>query len=455
VRARLECDNPPVPRYEEAVPTEVIPPDERPPMVAVIRGPDKFVFPSEFRLTASCRIGSRAGENDIEIRDRRVSRVHAELKLCPEGVQVRDLESTNGTFYLGQRIGAIVLSLGSRFEVGGVPLVLEPDTDQLVGGAEYKDESYRGIVGRSHRMRALFAVLSRLESSLATILVEGESGVGKERVAQAIHEGSPASTGPFVAINCGAIPRDLVTSELFGHRRGAFTGAVDNRKGAFELAHGGTLFLDEIGELPLEMQPPLLRVLETGEIRPVGSEETKKVKVRLVAATNRDLATEATEGRFRQDLFYRIAVVRVQVPPLRARPEDIEPLALHFAHEAGLASLPPAVVEALKSRVWRGNARELRNAIQSFAAVGQVPAAPPDAVAMTPDAFYEGAVDPTRPYAEQKELVVGEMTRVYLRGVLAYTNGNQAAAARVAGLDRTHLGRLLAKHGMTVRREIR
>jgi two-component system response regulator GlrR len=444
-----------VPRYEEAIPTEVIPSDERPPMVAIVRGPEKLVFPSEFRLTGSCRIGSRAGENEIEIRDRRVSRVHVELKLSPEGIHVRDLESTNGTFYLGQRIGTIVLGLGSRFEVGGVPLVLEPDTDQLVGGAEYREESYRGIVGRSHRMRALFAVLSRLESSLATILVEGESGVGKERVAQAIHEGSPVSAGPFVAINCGAIPRDLVMSELFGHRRGAFTGAHDHRKGAFELASGGTLFLDEIGELPLEMQPALLRVLEVGEIRPVGSEETKRVKVRLVAATNRDLGADAAEGRFRQDLFYRLAVVRVQVPPLRARPEDIEPLALHFAREAGVPPLPPALIEDLKSRVFRGNARELRNAIQAFAAVGKIPAAPPDAVAMTPDAFYEGAVDPTRPYAEQKELVVAEMTRVYLRGVLAYANGNQAAAARIAGLDRTHLGRLLAKHGMTVRREIR
>ena len=444
-----------MPRYEEAIPTEVIPSDERPPMVAIVRGPEKLVFPSEFRLTGSCRIGSRAGENEIEIRDRRVSRVHVELKLSPEGIHVRDLESTNGTFYLGQRIGTIVLGLGSRFEVGGVPLVLEPDTDQLVGGAEYREESYRGIVGRSHRMRALFAVLSRLESSLATILVEGESGVGKERVAQAIHEGSPVSAGPFVAINCGAIPRDLVMSELFGHRRGAFTGAHDHRKGAFELASGGTLFLDEIGELPLEMQPALLRVLEVGEIRPVGSEETKRVKVRLVAATNRDLGADAAEGRFRQDLFYRLAVVRVQVPPLRARPEDIEPLALHFAREAGVPPLPPALIEDLKSRVFRGNARELRNAIQAFAAVGKIPAAPPDAVAMTPDAFYEGAVDPTRPYAEQKELVVAEMTRVYLRGVLAYANGNQAAAARIAGLDRTHLGRLLAKHGMTVRREIR
>ncbi len=444
-----------MPRYEEAVPTDVIPSTERPAMVAIVRGPDKVVFPSEFRLRGTCRIGSRAGENDIEIRDRRVSRTHAELKLLPDGVEVRDLESTNGTFYLGQRIGKIVLSLGSRFEVGGVPLVLEPDAEQLVGGAEYMGESYRGIVGRSHRMRALFAVLSRLESSVATILIEGESGVGKERVAQAIHEGSPASSGPFVAINCGAIPRDLVMSELFGHRRGAFTGALDNRKGAFELAHGGTLLLDEIGELPLELQPALLRAIEMGEIRPVGGEETRRVKVRFVAATNRDLAADALEGRFRQDLFYRLAVVRVQVPPLRARPEDIEPLALHFAREAGLSSLLPVVVEDLKSRSWRGNARELRNAIQAYAAVGTIPSVPPEAALMTADAFYESAVDPTRPYAEQKELVVAEMTRVYLRGVLAYANGNQAAAARIAGLDRTHLGRLLSKHGMTVRREIR
>jgi transcriptional regulator with GAF, ATPase, and Fis domain len=403
--------------------------------------------PNEHRLGAMCRIGS-GPDNDIVIADRTVSRAHAELARVSDGVLVRDLGSRNGTFYLGQRVKEMVLAVGTRIQLGTATVALDPDTETLLSDLQYDRTEHRGIVGASPRMRKLFALLQRLETSLATVLIEGESGVGKERVARAIHDGSRRGTGKLVIVNCGAIPRDLVASELFGHRRGAFTGAVDTRKGAFELAHLGTLFLDEVGELPLEVQPALLRALELGELRPVGDEETKRVEVRVLAATNRDLSSEVAAGRFREDLFYRLAVVRVQVPPLRGRPEDIDLLARHFARELGIAQLPTAVLEELKTRSWRGNARELRNALQAYAAVGQLPPATggPDGESGP----FE--IDPTMPYAEQKDVVIDDFTRAYLRALIAYSNGNQAAAARIAQLDRTYLGRLLQKYGINPRR---
>jgi transcriptional regulator with GAF, ATPase, and Fis domain len=410
---------------------------------ALVRVLDVPAKPSEVRLaTGSVTIGSGDG-NHVVVPDRTVSRRHAELTLTNEGVVVRDLGSRNGTFYLGQRVGEMVLGLGARVQLGAVTLAIDPDAESLFDGLAFAGDEYRGVLGRSPRMRRLFALLQRLEASTATVLIEGESGVGKEGVARAIHEGSPVARGPFVALNCAAIPQTLVSSELFGHKRGAFTGAIDNRKGAFELADGGTLFLDEIGELPLDVQPTLLRALELGEIRPVG-DAARSVKVRVVAATNRDLASEVGAGRFRQDLFYRLAVVRLQIPPLRARREDIELLARHFA---GDASLPDPLVRELESRAWPGNARELRNAIQHWAALGHLPestsAPPPDLESM-----IRAMIDPTLPYAEQKEAFLEQFGRAYIVTLLRYTDGNQAAAARIGKLDRTHLGRMMAKYGL-------
>ncbi len=419
---------------------------------ALVRGPEGIAEPQEFRLTDGiCRIGSGPG-NDIELRDRTVSRNHAELSLGPGGVVVRDLGSTNGTFYLDHRIGEAVLALGTSVRFGAITMRLEPDTEGLLAELEYAETSYRGVLGTSVRMRTLFALLRRLESSLATVLIEGESGAGKEGIASAIHSGSPVASGRLVVLNCGAVSRELIASELFGHKRGAFTGAIDNRKGAFEAADGGTLFLDEIGELPLDVQPALLRALEASEIKPVGSDEVRKVRVRVLAATHRDLEAEVAQGRFRQDLFYRLAVVRVQIPPLRARPEDIPQLAEHFAQKLGLPSVPRAVMDELRARQWPGNARELRNALEAYAAVGQLPPAAAAAALLDAESFFKAIVDPARPYGEAKEEMVEDFTRAYIKALLAYTNGNQAAAARVARMDRTYLGRLIAKYGLNVRR---
>ncbi len=417
------------------------------PLGAVVRVLDARATPPTFRLRhGTCVLGS-APDADLVIDEATVSRNHVELGLVAEGVTVRDLGSRNGTFYQGQRVEKMVLGLGGMIQVGAATVVLEADTEALVRGLEYSGTSYRGMVGASAAMRRLFALLTRLEGSVATVLVEGESGVGKELVASALHSGSSVAAGPFVVINCGAIPRELVASELFGHRRGAFSGAHEARRGALDSADGGTLFLDEIGELPVDVQPALLRAVELGEVRSVGDDAAHRVKVRIVAATNRDLEAEVRAGRFRQDLFYRLAVVRLRVPPLRDRPDDVEPLARRFAASVGLDDLPSHVIEELKARAWTGNARELSNAVQSYAALGLLPGATLAGVEAVDGAFAR-LVDVRRPYADQKEDVTDRFTRVYLAALIAHTGGNQSEAARLAGLNRSYLGRLLVKHGL-------
>ena len=417
------------------------------PIGVLVRVLDAGAFPASFALrSGACVIGS-APTCDIAISEATVSRTHVELGLLPEGVSVRDLGSRNGTFYQGQRVEKMVLALGGRIRVGAVNVAIDADTSSLTDGIEYDGALYRGMVGVSRAMRRLFAVLTRLEGSLATVLVEGESGVGKELVARALHEGSSVADGPFVAVNCGAIPREMVGSELFGHRRGAFTGANEARKGAFESADRGTLFLDEIGELPVEVQPVLLRALELGEVRAVGEDQSKRVQVRLVAATNRDLDAEVAAGKFRQDLFYRLAVVRVHVAPLRDRREDIEPLARRFAGLLGLADLPDDVVGQLAARPWPGNARELRNAVQAYAALGVLPDSRPGPAA-GPAVGFGDLVDVRRPYADQKDLALDRFTVAYLQALMAFTAGNQSEAARLSGINRGYLGRLLVKHGI-------
>jgi DNA-binding NtrC family response regulator len=384
---------------------------------------------------------------DVVIPEATVSRKHVELALVAEGVTVHDLGSRNGTFYLGQRIEKMTLGLGGRIAVGATEVVIDGDRESLEKERLHPDTHFRGMTGVSIAMRKLFATLVRLEGSLVNVVLGGESGVGKELVARAIHEGSKVAAGPFIAINCGAIPRDMATSELFGHRRGAFTGAVDDHEGAFECADGGTLFLDEVAELPLDVQPVLLRALEMGEVRRIGEARPKTVRVRVVAASNRDLADEVRCGRFREDLYYRLAVVRLTVAPLRERPEDVAPLAHAFAAAVGV-ELTDEVVERLKARRWPGNARELRNTINAYAALGELPDESAVGSSVS-DLALGDLIDLARPYAEQKDELSERFTRIYLQALLAQTRGNQSAAAKLAGLDRTYLGRLLLKHGLS------
>jgi DNA-binding NtrC family response regulator len=400
--------------------------------------------PTEFELSkGSCKIGA-GRDADIVVDDESVSRLHVELSLAPEGVAVQDLGSRNGTYYLGQRVDRAVLSLGSRLQIGRATIVLQPSKAALEQGIALDITSYGDLVGCSPAMRRVFGLLNRLEGSLVTVLVEGPSGTGKELIARALHDHSLVASGPFVPVNCGALDRTLARSELFGHRRGAFTGATDARSGAFEDASGGTLFLDEVGELPLEVQPLLLRALELGVVTRLGESNERPVKTRVVSATNRDLDAEVAAGRFREDLHYRLRVVRLRMPEL-VDSGDIELLARTFAERDGFV-LPPDAIDAIRKRRWTGNGRELRNALRAYAALGVLDL--PEAGASAPDvltAAFERFIDLDRPYAELKEEAMQGFLQVYLRLLLARTGGNQSEAARISGLARAHIGRVLAR----------
>jgi DNA-binding NtrC family response regulator len=419
---------------------------ERPPLAAVIRVTGSPASTTALPLRyGSCTVGAGTTA-DLVVEDDAVSRKHVELTLVPEGVRVRDLGSRNGTFYLGQRMEQAVLSFGSRIRIGRTELTFEPDTTTLEGG-ESAAPRYGRLLGTSTPMRRLFGTLGRLEGSLVSVLVEGESGVGKELVAQAIHQGSAVAKGPLVVVNCGAIARELVLSELFGHAKGAFTGASEARAGAFEAADGGTLFLDEVGELPLDTQPALLRALESGEIKRVGENETRTARVRIVAATNRDVSAEVEAGTFREDLFYRLAVVRLRVPPLAERSEDVPLLAQHFATEAGAGELPREVITALARRRYRGNVRELRNAVLAYLALGTVPEADVARGAVL-EVTLGDALDPSQPYQDEKDRFTALFSRIYFERLLERTGGNQSEAARIAAVDRSYLSKLLARYGV-------
>lgn len=417
------------------------------PLGATVRvlGQDRS---SSFRLRdGTCIVGS-GSDSDLTVAHRTVSRRHAELELVAEGVRVTDLDSRNGTFYLGQRVKQITVGLGASLRLGQAELTIEPDTDALLDDLRYDASEYHGLLGISPAMRRLFAIMRRLEGSLASVLIEGESGVGKELFARAIHDGSARRGGPFVAINCGAVSRELIGSELFGHTKGAFSGAAESRAGAFRSAHGGTLFLDELGELPIDLQPNLLRALEAGEVRPVGSDQVSRVSVRVVAATNQKLDENVREGSFREDLFYRLAVVRLHVPPLRDRREDVEPLIHRFAEQNGVGDLPDAVVERLKGGAWPGNVRELRNAVEAYAAVRVLPQTGEHLAATGSSDLggsLDGFVDLGRPYLELRDELVAAFSRRYIARALEKTGGNKTAASELAGLDRKHFRALLER----------
>jgi DNA-binding NtrC family response regulator len=411
------------------------------PLGVVVRVTNRMANPRAFRLLEGSCVCGASPEADLVISDDSVSRRHVELTLVPEGVRVRDLGSHNGTWYVGQRIREAVLAAGSTVLLGRAELRLEPDRAVLDDAAPREADGYGELVGASAPMRKLYSVLERIESSLASVMIQGESGTGKELIARAIHLHSPVAKGPFVALNCGALEPALVRSELFGHRRGAFTGAHETRVGAFEAAAGGTIFLDEIGELPLDVQPVLLRALELGNFTRVGETVDRPASARIIAATNRDLAAEVRAGRFREDLYFRLLVVPVAVPALRERGPDIELLARHFAQAAGVAPLPDDVIAELRARSWPGNVRELGNAIKTYAVLGVLPSRSSPRDAEIGD-WLSRMVDPEAPYAEQKDRLTKTFLRVYLEALLARTAGNKSLAARISGLERSYLNKV-------------
>jgi DNA-binding NtrC family response regulator len=410
------------------------------------------------------RVGSKDG-NSLRLQNETVSRYHFEIEPTPLGFLLRDLGSTNGTFVDGYRVREIYLPKRATIKAGEVALSFEALGEEVPIALSHEDR-FGDVLGRSPAMRELFGLLERVALKDLTILLEGESGTGKERLAEAIHLTSPRAHKRFVVFDCAAVPASLMESELLGHERGAFTGADARRIGRFEEAHGGTLFIDEIGELPLELQPKLLRVLEKREIRRVGGSQVTPIDVRIVAATNRDLVREVNRNTFREDLYYRLAVVRVRVPPLREREGDVPLLVEHFVREAldgdeaaakeAISSITDENWQRLKSHPWPGNVRELRNFIERTMAitggvdVDSAPAsarphgAPPSA--MGPATLAGAAIDLARPFIEAREELLAHFEKGYLEAQLSRHGGNISRAARAAGLDRMHFKRLLARH---------
>lgn len=416
-----------------------------PPLAVVVRlEQDGNVKKSQRLPMGEMSVGAASG-CDLIISDPAVSRRHLRLRVVPAGIEVEDLGSRNGTFFGAHRIGRLTLGLGSRIRLGESQLLFEADRDDFEGTQGESLESYGELVGRAPSMQRLFTLMRRLEGSLAGVLIFGETGTGKELVARALHEESRVKTGPLISINCGALDRSLVRSELFGHKKGAFTGALADAVGALEAADGGTLFLDEIGDLPLEVQPVLLRALESGEFCRVGETRTRRTSARVIAATNRDLEQDVADGLFREDLYFRLRVVCLTVPPLSARPEDIPLLVQRLSERLGMGALPADIQQELATRRFRGNVRELRHLIEAYGALGELPEGRKAETSQLSMAL-EGLIDETLPYAEQKERVVEEMTRVYLRKVVERTSGNRSEAARIAQLQRGYLRRLLEKY---------
>ena len=392
---------------------------------------------------------------DLVLTDPTVSRRHVTLRIDRDGLRVIDAGSRNGTTVDGLRVLDAFARPDSLIVVGATTLRL-----RLLSGTIDLPLSTRtrfgGLLGASVAMRRVFALLERLAATDTTVLVEAETGAGKELVAEALHDEGQRSGGPFVVFDCSAVSANLMESELFGHMRGAFTGATGDRIGAFEAAHGGTIFLDEIGELPLDLQPKLLRVLESREVRRVGANTGREVDVRIIAATNRSLETEVDAGRFREDLFYRLAVVRVALPPLRERLEDIPLLVEHFAHEDARRGQPPVVladatVRGLMTQAWPGNVRELRNAVQRTISLG-VPWADAAPAADVPVAHGALSIDLDVPLKVARDRMIDVFEELYLAEALKRTGGNVSAAARVAGVDRKHLSALLRRHSLIGRR---
>lgn len=391
-------------------------------------------------------VGTAEGAK-IRVVDPTVSRLHLRLVLGDEGLWVHDLGSTNGTHVGALRIGSALVPEGQQIRLGASRIEILPSgTPRDV--ALWPGDRFGPLVGRSRAARELFGRIARIAPGEATVLLHGETGTGKEVVARAIHEASSRRGGPFVVVDCGAIPESLFESELFGHAKGAFTGAVSAHRGAFLAADKGTLFLDEIGELPAADQAKLLRALESRTVRRVGETHHQPVDVRILAATHRDLARMVSRGELREDLYFRLAVVPLAVPPLRERAEDVPLLLEHFARGAPLGLDAQAIAE-LSTRPWPGNVRELRNVVDRLLALGPADAlaAPPHDTSRRTDvraALPDVPLD--EPFKDVRDRWLSHLEREYIRGWIERTGGRTTEIADRIGLDRTYVYRLIKKH---------
>ena len=398
----------------------------------------------------------KSRDNDLVLTDDTVSRHHCELERTDDGVLVRDLGSTNHTKIERSGVQEATLAPGATLSVGSVEIRLQsgPSHATILPSESHH---FGEAVGRSIAMRSVFGVLERVAPTDGTVLLQGETGTGKDVLARGIHQYSTRNGQPFVVVDCGAISYNLIESELFGHERGAFTGAISSRVGAFEAAGRGTIFLDEVGELPLEVQPKLLRVIESAEFRRVGGSRPMQSGARVIAATKRDLEREVQRGKFREDLFFRLAVVPVTVPPLRNRREDIPGLIQHFMELAkkrdpGAAAhtLDDASVNALCAHDWPGNVRELRNVLDRSIYLAATTTTAQIQLLDLPVApgAGPGHFDPSRSYRETRASFERDFERRYVSWLLERHNGNISASAREARMDRKYLYDLARRHGL-------
>jgi DNA-binding NtrC family response regulator len=423
----------------------------------------------EVEITKPRITGGRSIINDLVLSDKAISGSHFEIQAGEHGYRLRDLDSTNGLYVGELRVHDVYLKPGTTFRVGHTDLRFQR-TDEIVEIPLSRRDSFDRVVGGSVRMREIFATLEKVAPSELTVLVTGETGTGKEMIARGIHQASPRAHKPFVVLDCGAIPKDLIESTLFGHEKGSFTGAVGQHHGCFEQAHGGTIFLDEIGELDINLQPKLLRVLENRELKRVGGDRLIKIDVRVVAATNRDLRAMVNNSTFREDLYFRLSVIHVEMPSLRDRKEDIQALAEVFLREVGKRramemTFSPDAISALQSHAWPGNVRELKNVVERAASLSEA------AQVRRPDLMFNrdssrapsvplggdtGAIPVGAPaiqagldFKEAKQRIVDAFEVTYLKGLLERHEGNITRSAQEAGLTRYHLRELLKRHGLT------
>jgi DNA-binding NtrC family response regulator len=410
--------------------------------VEVVDGPDRGVQATSAETLA---VGT-AKDNALVLGDFTVSRYHLEASAHSGGILINDLGSTNGTYVSSVRIERAIVPPGTLVTCGGSTIRFDDAVRRTVQMGD-ETTNYAGMIAKSPQMLRLFSDIARIAATTTSVLIVGESGTGKERVAEALHTASGRAAEPLVTIDCGALASTLLASELFGHERGAFTGADRSHVGAFERAGSGTVFLDEIGEMPAADQVSLLGVLERRRFRRVGGAGDLDVNARVIAATNRDLRAEVNNGRFRHDLYHRLAVVVLRLPPLRERREDILPLVEHFARELGAigpleATFGAETLARWQRHPWPGNVRELRNAVEAALVVG--PGAYTEPMLANPQ-------DPRNallPYKDARAAVVGQFEREYLTRLLDETKGNVSAAARTAKMDRSHLIDLLHRHGL-------
>jgi len=432
------------------------------------------------------RIGAVA-DNDIVLRDDTVSRYHCKIVQADSGYVLVDLGSTNGTFVNKVRIREAFLEPGCTIRVGDSKLRFSAGKEDVTI-VPSREPRCGSLIGGNARMREIYAIIEKIAPTGTTVVIEGETGTGKEVVAQTIHSLSPRARNELVVFDCGAVPPNLIESELFGHEKGSFTGAVMTRQGLFELADGGTLFLDELGELPLDLQPKLLRALEQREVRRVGSAKAQKVDVRIIAATNRTLEDEVRAGRFRQDLYYRLSVVKLHLPALRERADDIPLLLQHFLKNGSYNRRPDGsqrvrgiareALAALQVYPWPGNVRELVNVVEravSFCdgdmvgvsdlpdyvreAAGRAPTAAPAGPPRTAPRAAPRApsfAEAPRPpddlladgvtFKDAKEKWVSSFERDYILSLLKRHGGNISHAARDADIDRKYFRKLMKKY---------